>query len=64
MAKQREHELGVRDVHKKMTFHSERSEASGEPKIYSSREYCTGEGIKSKRRGGQMSSQEKGIGRT
>lgn len=42
----------------------ERSEASGEPKRYSSREYCAGKGIKSKRRRGQMNSQEKGIGTT
>lgn len=55
MEKQREHELGVRDVQKKTTFQTgERSEASGEPKRYSSRENCTGEGLKSKRRGGQM----------
>lgn len=65
MEKQREQELRVRDVHRKITFQTgERSESSGEPKRYSIREYCAGKGIKSKRRRGQMNSQGKGIGTT
>lgn len=65
MGKQGQHELGVKDVHKEMIFWiQERSEASEEPERYSSREYCAGKGIKSKRRRGKMSCQEKGIGTT
>lgn len=58
--RQRGHRLGVRGTLREMAFwHGDRTETSGEPERYSSREYQAGKGTKSKRRRKEMSSQEK-----